>query len=136
MYKSIVVPIDLAHGERAKPMIEAAKKLADKGSKLVLVNVVEDIPAYVAAELPGGVIEQSRKSAETKLKALGKEAGIHADVEVRNGQSASAILAAAEERNADLIVIASHRPGWGDFLIGSTAARVVRHAKCSVHVIR
>ena len=47
-----------------------------------------------------------------------------------------AILAAAEERNADLIVIASHRPGLQQFLLGSTASRVVRHATCTVFVKR
>lgn len=136
MYKTIIVPIDLAHGERADSMIAAAKQLAGDGSKLVLTNIVEDVPAYVASELPGGILEQSRKQAEEKLAELVANAGIHAEVEVRSGQPAAAILAVAEERKADLIVIASHRPGWGDFLIGSTAARVVRHAPCSVHVIR
>jgi nucleotide-binding universal stress UspA family protein len=33
-------------------------------------------------------------------------------------------------------VIASHRPGMADLLIGSTAAQVVRHAPCAVHVLR
>ncbi len=46
------------------------------------------------------------------------------------------MLAAAEERNADLIVIASHRPGLQQFLLGSTASRVVRHATCTVLVKR
>jgi nucleotide-binding universal stress UspA family protein len=42
----------------------------------------------------------------------------------------------AEEKGADLIIIASHRPGLKDYFLGSTAAKVVRHAKCSVLVIR
>ncbi|MEP4424264.1 MAG: universal stress protein, partial [Nitratireductor sp.] len=51
-------------------------------------------------------------------------------------QAASGILAVAKEKQADVIVIASHKPGLQDYLIGSTAARVVRHAACSVHVMR
>ena len=40
------------------------------------------------------------------------------------------------ESGADLLIIASHRPGLQDYFLGSTAAHVVRHAACSVHVIR
>ena len=42
----------------------------------------------------------------------------------------------ADETNADLIVMASHRPELKDFLLGPNAARVVRHANCSVLVVR
>ena len=52
--------------------------------------------------------------------------------------AAAAILAALEEAeaSADAIVIASHRPDLSDYLLGSTAARVVRHAQCTVLVLR
>ena len=33
-------------------------------------------------------------------------------------------------------MIASHKPGFSDYFIGSTAARIVRHAQCSVLVTR
>ena len=59
-----------------------------------------------------------------------------AAVEVRNGSPATAIIAAAEERRADLIIIASHIPDIYNYFIGATADRVVRHAKCSVLVDR
>ena len=43
---------------------------------------------------------------------------------------------AAEDDKVDLIIIASHKPGLQDYFLGSTAARVVRHASCSVLVVR
>ena len=46
------------------------------------------------------------------------------------------ILAVAEEAEADLIVVGSHRPAMKDYLLGTNAARVVRHARCSVLVAR
>ena len=46
------------------------------------------------------------------------------------------VLAEATEFNADLIVVGSHRPSMSTYLIGSNAARIVRHAKCSVLVVR
>jgi nucleotide-binding universal stress UspA family protein len=38
--------------------------------------------------------------------------------------------------NADLIVMASHKPTVTDYLLGANAAHVVRHAGCSVMVVR
>ena len=46
------------------------------------------------------------------------------------------VLKQADEQKADLIVVGSHRPNWSTYLIGSNAATVVRHALCSVLVVR
>ena len=59
------------------------------------------------------------------------------DVLVTHGASIYAeILGAAEEAEADLVVVGSHRPAMKDYLLGTNAARVVRHACCSVLVAR
>jgi universal stress protein F len=55
---------------------------------------------------------------------------------VRIGGVYPEILAEAEEWGADLIVIGSHRPAMSTYLLGSNARTVVRHAKCSVLVVR
>jgi nucleotide-binding universal stress UspA family protein len=44
--------------------------------------------------------------------------------------------ALAEKAGADLVVVGSHRPAMKDYLLGTNAARVVRHARCSVLVAR
>ncbi len=61
---------------------------------------------------------------------------IGAEHEVRIGHTSTTILDYAADLGADLIVLASHRPGIEDYFLGSTAARVVRHATCSVLVSR
>ena len=59
------------------------------------------------------------------------------DVLVTHGASIYAeILGAAEEAQADLVIVGSHRPAMKDYLLGTNAARVVRHARCSVLVAR
>lgn len=136
MYSKILVPIDLHDAAKAKLMLDAARQLGDQGAGIVLVHVVEDIPTYVAAELPGGILAEQKEEAKRTLGDLAQAEAPGATVDVRIGQPASSILAAAEEHKVDVIVIASHRPGFQDYLIGSTAARVVRHARCSVLVIR
>ena len=136
MFRTILVPIDLSHAEAGQVMINVAKMLGGEDAQIILITVVEDIPGFAVAVLPSGVIEESRGRAQEALKEIAREAGVEASVEVRSGQAYRAILDAAEERNADLIVVASHRPGLQDFLLGSTAARVVRHATCTVFVLR
>jgi universal stress protein F len=134
--KTIIVPIHLAQTEKSDLMLSAAKQLGGDETGIVLVSVIEDIPGYVAAEMPSGFLEQAVDSARKELRSISRNAGMELPVEVRRGNAANAILAVAEERGADIIVIASHRPGMQDYFLGSTAARVVRHAKCSVYVIR
>jgi nucleotide-binding universal stress UspA family protein len=56
--------------------------------------------------------------------------------EVGTGTVHGGILEAAERVAADLIVLSSHRPSVADYLLGANASRVVRHAKCSVLVVR
>ena len=136
MYKSILVPIDLSEMEKGKVMIDVARGLATDGTKIRLVNVVTDIPAYISAELPNEVIKTAMKTAKETLDALIRAAGIKAVSEVRSGNPGPSILSSAEECDADLIVIGSHKPGLQDYFLGSTASRVVRHAQCSVLVMR
>ncbi|MGB7288304.1 MAG: universal stress protein [Salaquimonas sp.] len=135
MYKSILVPIDMGHLERAEAMIAAARQLGPD-AELVLANAVETIPSHIQAEIPTEYIVQSKDRARDKLKEIAAKTGGKTTVKTVDGHAASAILELADNLKVDAIVIASHKPGWQDYLIGSTAARVVRHAKCSVLVVR
>ena len=136
MFKKIIVPIDLTAAEQSKPMIDVAAKLADEGGKIILVNVVEDVPATVAAQLPATVHQKIVDNAKGALEAMANTAVAKPEAVIRVGHPPTAIIELAEEKGADLIIVASHRPDWHDFLLGSTAARVVRHAQCSVLVVR
>ncbi len=136
MYKTILVPIDLAHPEKGKPMIGIALNIADENARIILVNVMEEIPGYAAIELPSSLFVDAQKHAEEKLKAIAVAAGIKSDYAVMSGSAHNSILRFAEEQNVDLIIVGSHKPGLQDYFLGSTAARVVRHAKCTVLVAR
>lgn len=136
MSKTILVPIDLAHAAEGKANIDIAVNQAEADTKIILLNVVEDIPTWAAVELPANTIETSLKAASDELKAIATASGRPMEALVRTGHSYKTILEVAEEKQADLIIIASHQPGLQDYFLGSTAAKVVRHAKCSVLVIR
>lgn len=136
MYRTIIVPIDLSQETKGRRILDLAIRLGGDGARIILANILEELPGYVAVELPAGLMEQSRKDAEEKLRAIAADAGVAAEVTVRVGHPGNQILELAEETNADLIIVASHRPGLQDYFIGSTAGRVVRHANCSVLVTR
>lgn len=136
MFDTIIIPIDLSQAETAPQMIKLAKALSKPGAKLVLCNVLWDIPEYVAIELPENLGKKARAGAEAKLSAIATQSGVSADIVVTSGQPSNEIIKLAEARKAGLIIVASHKPGLQDFFIGSTASRIVSHAKCNVHVMR
>lgn len=136
MYKNILVPVDLAHMKEGKRTLDIARANLEEGGNVTLLNVVEDIPKWAAAQLPKGTIERSMKRAVKQLKSICKKCDGMAEYEVRTGHTYQVILEVAKEKDVELIIIASNRPGFREYYLGSTAAKVVRHAKCSVHVIR
>lgn len=135
MYKKILVPIALDHGPHTGQALQIAQLLRDADGEIVALHVVEAIPAYVSQYLPADQVDKTRQDALTGLKAeLGGIADV--SVDVVTGHAGRTIMEYAAENGADCIVIASHRPGLQDYFLGSTAARVVRHAPCAVHVVR
>ena len=66
-----------------------------------------------------------------------RTAGFETSTAVRDGDARHAILDAAVEWGPDLIVVGSHgRTGMDRFLLGSVSESIVRHAPCSVQVVR
>ena len=135
MYKSILVPIAPDHERDTKSAIELAEIIREKGGKITLLTVVELMPAYVAQQLPDGQMTKHVVDAKVKLQ---EDADGHknTNIDVIIGHSANSILDYAEKNEIDCIIVASHRPGYQDYFLGSTSARIVRHATCAVHVLR
>lgn len=140
MFRTILVPVDLADLEVASPAIDAAVRMADwSGAALRLVNVQQMLPASYMDYVPPDFDAQQREWAEQELKNVRAKIKLppeRVSMVVRVGGIYPEILAEAEEWGADLIVIGSHRPAMSTYLLGSNAKTVVRHAKCSVLVVR
>ncbi|PLX34300.1 MAG: universal stress protein UspA [Hyphomicrobiales bacterium] len=139
MFHSILVPIDLEHDNPGSRALPKAAALIDKhGSKVTLLNVLAPIPAVVAQNLPEDYEAQHKKESEAELEALAKRYmnTDNVSVMVRHGGVYPEILEAASKLDVDLILMHSHKPGLSDYLLGSNAARVVRHSGCSVLVLR
>jgi universal stress protein F len=136
MYKRIIVTIDMARQQRGETLLRRAAELVDDTGEIVVVNVVETVPRYVAADLPADFALDAIRDAQERLAALCRRLQIPALVDVRAGQAAAAILSAAAEHGADLIIVGSHVPDVSNYFFGATADRLVRHALCSVLVDR
>jgi len=135
MYKHVLLPIAMDHNPHFDEAMEIARLLVDDGGKITGLHVIESIPSYVEAHIPQDIQAENLDRAKAALKdVLAGQPG--AEAVVIHGHAAQSILETAENSDVDCIVIASHRPGLQDYFIGSTAARVVRHAQCAVHVLR
>jgi len=138
MYKSIVVAVALFNkGATSRALIQKANKLIDPAGNITLVHVLDEVPAYLAAAVAREQLLEHRKAIREQLESLASVAKAKTvDVDLRGGRASENILACAKDCKADLIIVASHKPGMSDYFIGSTASRVVRHSPISVLVTR
>ena len=140
MYKKILVPVDLADTDLAKPAIDTALEMARaSGGSIRLVNVLAMTPVMLAEYVPPDFDVQQRKSAEEALTIIAQECGLdgsRVSATVRKGGIYHEVLEEAKTFGADLIVMSSHRPAMRTYFLGSNAGHVVRYAKCSVLVVR
>jgi nucleotide-binding universal stress UspA family protein len=140
MFKSILVPIDLADTALARPAIAAAATLAETyDGRVRLLQVLAMTPVMLAEYVPADFDDQQRQSAEAALAEVARESGIapqRLSIAVRQGGIYHEIIEEVAAVAADLIVMSSHRPAMRSYFLGSNAGHVVRYAPCSVLVVR
>ena len=134
MYKNILVPMALDH-DISPQTLGVARALLSENGTITAIHIHEAAQGSVASFISEDAIREAQENSRAKLaeKTAGIE-GLNAEFVV--GHAYRSIIDYADLNNIDCIVIGSHKPGLSDFLLGSTAARVVRHASCAVHVCR
>lgn len=135
MYEHILVAVDFDTDHQPEQSLQAAQALVDKDGRVTVLHVKEAVPSYAIAYVPEDYDIGLKEALRNQLDVLAErfDNGVGVLIE---GHSGRTILEWAEANAVDCIVIASHRPGLQDYFLGSTAGRVVRHAQCSVHVMR
>lgn len=134
MYSKVLVPMALDHGISPQTM-EVAKALISDGGEIIALHVYEAPQASVSAYLDEEAVKAGYEAARQRLHdKIAEVDGVTAVM--AKGHTARTIIDYAADNNIDCIVVGSHKPGLRDYLLGSTAARVVRHAGCAVHVLR
>ncbi|NNG04624.1 MAG: universal stress protein [Inquilinus sp.] len=137
MYKKIMVPVDLTHIEKLQKAIDTATDLAKHyGLPVCFVGVTAEPPTEVA---------HTPEEYEEKLRAFGAAQSAAHGLAIETAAYPShdpavelnkTLIKAAEDKGADLIVMASHVPGLAEHMFTSHAGAVASHAKISVFVIR
>ncbi|MCZ7600894.1 MAG: universal stress protein [Gammaproteobacteria bacterium] len=139
MYQSILLAIDLNDENSWRKALPTAVTYARTfGARLNIVTVVPEF-GMVRQFFPNDYEEELKTSVKAQLKAFTKEHVLE-DVAVRrivaHGTIYEEVIKASDKVEADLIIMASHRPELSDYLLGPNAARVVRHSRRSVLVVR
>src|SRR5689334_15118475 len=140
MYRHILIPTD--GSELAEHGVAQGLALAKSlGAKASVIFVMEPFP-----EMTGRFLEtlaryvelrkEQAKSALDRAASAAKEAGVpYETIQVENAQPHHGIIAAAEDKGCDLIVMSSHgRSGLPALLVGSVTNKVLSHAKTPVLV--
>jgi nucleotide-binding universal stress UspA family protein len=140
MFRSIVVPIDLSEIEISRPAIDMAVALAkESGGRVMLVNVVPIMPVMMLDTVPVTYEAEVAEKAKTALSDLADAIDLppgRVGAVVKIGGVYHEVLDVATQEGADLVVVGSHRPAMATYLLGSNATAIVRHATCSVLVLR
>ncbi|WP_194098370.1 universal stress protein [Marivivens aquimaris] len=140
MANSILLTVDLSEEAASlSPLKEALRLLDDNGT----MHIIAVLPDFGMAQVSGFFKQDFEKDA---LKAFGNKLkswvntnipdGIDVRPHVTHGTVYDEILRAADKLAVDTIVMGALRPEFSDYLLGPNAARVVRHAKQSVYVVR
>lgn len=141
MFKNVLLPVDLDQESSWKKALPSALEFCRaSGGDLHILTVVPNFGMSIVGQyFPEGFEKEMAEKVLQKLHEF-VDANVPAEMKVQHivgeGNVYEVILSIADKINADVIVVASHRPELKDYLLGPNAARVVRHAKCSVMVVR
>lgn len=135
MYANILVPVAYDTDYDPGAQLVATRALAMPGALVTFLHVMDPLPPYAITFMTPEYREALRKAIVADMEA--KAASLpNVRCAVVEGHAGREILRWAKEHGADCIVLASHRPGMAQVLLGSTATHVVQRAGCAVHVLR
>ena len=135
--QTVLVPIDFSPSALTA-LRHAVELVRPQRGTVLLLHVVNPAASGISeAEAIGGrVLARFEDRLEKLATRLGAE-GLRVEPRVLIGNVEDEILAMANRRGVDLIVIGTHgHSGWGHHLLGSTAERIVRRADCPVLTVK
>ncbi len=141
MHKNILFPIDLEHTQEAEKALKIAIEEAQRSKAKMTVMTVA--PGFgmpiVASFFDEKTVRNAMKEVARQLKSYVDD-NFPDDIEINavvvEGNPSELILKQARQDASDLIVISSHNNQIEHMLLGSCAAKVVRHSDCSVTVVK
>lgn len=137
MFSTIMIPVDLASvGHMDKALSLAADLALRYDARAHVVGVTQSSPTPVA-RTPEAYAGKLAAFAAERSKPLGIRLEAHTEISHDPAVDLDdVLLRAATTIDADLIVMASHVPGFAEHVIASNAGYVASHAGISVFVVR
>lgn len=137
MFKTLMVPVDLAHLDKLERALGVASDLARHyGATVHYVGITGTAPGS-AAHSPEAFTEKLETLAASRAQS--DKADIRAKAIISHDPAVeldATLRQAAETLDCDLIIMASHVPGIAEYLFSSHAGALASHATSSVFVVR
>jgi len=140
MPKRVLLLIDLSDSQSSLQALRAAMDLVSEAGTLHVVSV---LPSFGLSQVSGYFAKDFEKQALSKFGQTLEQwvqdnvpKNIDCRPHVLHGTVYHEVLMAADKLQVDVIVLSAHRPGFKDYFLGPNAARIVRHAKHSVYIVR
>lgn len=139
----VLCALDVHDPDHDAPILKRAAQIAElDGARLDVITVVPDfgnsmVSTYFSPDFLDKAVEEAREAlGKMVTDVLGPQVNEKVRHVVAVGNVYEKVLQVADADGATVIVIGSHRPELRDYLLGPNAARVVRHSRCSVFVVR
>ncbi len=140
MYTNILIPLDLSHKEQAERLGTIAQVLTAGQPAVIHLLYVDQSFVHRAGypHLDDSAYQEHKATATEEMAGLigNLPESVRVETHCRNGTAHDQIVEIATELGTDVVVMMAKKPGISSYFIGSNAERVVRHAPCSVFVIR
>jgi nucleotide-binding universal stress UspA family protein len=144
MYKNILFPVDIVEEDSWSSALPLIKEFVAKfQAKLHIMTVIPDYGMSIVSQyFPQGAVQNMINKTQQELQSFVDKNLIDQDINIgrvivkKGGAVYQSIINTAEEIDIDLIIIPAHRPELKDYLLGPNAAKVVRHSKLPVLVMR
>ncbi|MDX1513373.1 MAG: universal stress protein [Gammaproteobacteria bacterium] len=142
MYKNILLTVDLNHEESWRKALPAAVAASREfNARLHIITVAPDFHMpLVASYFPDDFMDGVKSRLKEELEKFVSE-HVPDDVDsthavVHGGKIYEEIMRYANKNGVDLIVVEAFHPDLKDYLLGSNAEKIARHAKQSVLLVR
>ena len=143
MTNSVLCAVDVSSGDDDINVIQKAAQMAAlDGAQLDVVAVVPDfgmsqVGAFFGKDHHDKMVSDAKEHLNALVvKALDSDQNAKVRHVIATGRAYEEVLNLAKKTGASLIVVGAHKADISDYLLGPNAARVVRHATCSVYVVR
>ena len=137
MFQRILAPVDLAHLEKLERALKITVDEAQRhGASVTYVSVAASAP---------GELAHNPDEFRAKLEAFAKQQAESGNIDtaalaVITHDPAidvdDALLQAVKDTGADLVIMASHKPGLAEYFWPSNGGKVASHTSASVFVVR